>query len=229
MTEYLAAVSAALVLGVQTSLSPCPLAGNIAAISYIGRRVGSPRQVFLAGLLYTLGRTLVYLTLGMGIVAGLLAAPGLSIFLQTYMNQLLGPILIVVAVFLLGLIRVNVPGPGVGEKLQQRVDVLGVWGAGLLGVLFALAFCPISAAWFFLTLIPLAVKFHSSMMLPGVYGLGTALPVIVFAGLIALGAGSVGKAFHAVSMIERWARRIAGVLFLLVGIFYVLRFLFGVL
>jgi hypothetical protein len=229
MTEYLAAVAAALVLGIQTSLSPCPLAGNIAALSYVGRRVGRPRQVFLAGLLYTLGRTLVYLTLGMGIVAGLLAAPGLSIFLQTYMNQLLGPILIIVAVFLLGLVRVGVPGPGVGEKLQRRVDTLGVWGAGLLGVLFALAFCPISAAWFFGGLIPLAVKLHSSLMLPGVYGLGTALPVILCAGLIALGAGSVGKAFHVMAAIERWARRIAGTVFLLVGIFYVLRFLYGVL
>jgi cytochrome c biogenesis protein CcdA len=229
MTEYLAAVSAALWLGIWTSLSPCPLAGNIAAISYIGRRVGSPRQVFLAGLLYTLGRTLVYLTLGIGIVAGLLSVPGLSMFLQRYMNQLLGPILLVVGMLLLGLIRVGVPGPGVGEKLQRRVDVLGVWGAGLLGVLFALAFCPISAAWFFGILIPLAVKLRSSLMLPGVYGLGTALPVIVFAGLIALGARSVGKAFHVMATVERWARRIAGVLLLLVGIFYVLRFLFGVL
>ena len=229
VTGFLAAVALALVLGVQTSISPCPLATNVAAISYVGRRVGRPRQVLLAGVLYTLGRTLVYLALGTALVAGLLSVPGLSMFLQTYINQLLGPTLIVVAVFLLGLVRVNVPGPGVGERLQQRVDALGIWGAGLLGVLFALAFCPISAAWFFGVLIPLAVKVRSGVMLPVAYGLGTALPVIVFAGLIALGAGSAGKWLHAVSAIECRARRIAGAVFLLVGIFYVLRFLFGVL
>jgi cytochrome c biogenesis protein CcdA len=228
MGEYVLAVAGALALGIQTSISPCPLATNIAAISYIGRRVGSPRQVFLAGLLYTLGRTLVYLTLGVVLVAGLLSVPGLSLFLQKYMNKLLGPILIVVAMFLLELIRVEVSGPGVSDKIQKRADAMGIWGAGLLGIVFALAFCPVSAAWFFGSLIPLSVKVRSSVTLPSIYGIGTALPVMVFAVLIALSARSLGKAFNAVAKIEWWARRITGVLFLLVGIYYSLRFIFEV-
>jgi cytochrome c-type biogenesis protein len=229
MGEYALGVASALWLGVLTSISPCPLATNIAAISYIGRRVGNPRQVFLTGLIYTLGRTLVYLTLGVVLVAGLLSVPWLSMFLQKYMNKLLGPILIVVAMFLLELIQVNVSGAGVSDKMQKRVDTMGMWGAGLLGVVFALAFCPVSAALFFLTLIPLSVKVNSSVMLPSVYGAGTALPVIVFAVLIALSAQSVGKAFNAMTKIEWWARRITGVLFLVVGIYYSLRFIFDVL
>jgi cytochrome c biogenesis protein CcdA len=228
MGEYTLGVASALWLGVLTSISPCPLATNIAAISYIGRRVGKPRQVFLTGLIYTLGRTLVYLTLGVVLVAGLLSVPWLSMFLQKYMNKLLGPILIVVAMFLLELIQVNVSGAGVSDKMQKRVDTMGMWGAGLLGVVFALAFCPVSAALFFLTLIPLSVKVNSSVMLPSVYGAGTALPVIVFAVLIALSAQSVGKAFNAMTKIEWWARRITGVLFLVVGIYYSLRFIFDV-
>jgi len=228
MGEYALGVASALWLGVLTSISPCPLATNIAAISYVGRQVGSPRQVFLTGLIYTLGRTLVYLTLGVVLVAGLLSVPWLSMFLQKYMNKLLGPILIVVAMFLLELIQVNVAGAGVSDKVQKRVDTMGMWGAGLLGIVFALAFCPVSAALFFLTLIPLCVKVNSSVMLPSVYGAGTALPVLVFAVLIALSAQSVGKAFNAISKIEWWARRITGVLFLLVGIYYSLTFIFDV-
>jgi hypothetical protein len=228
MVEYLLAVAGALWLGIQTSLSPCPLATNIAAISYVGRRVGSPRQILWAGLLYTLGRTLVYLALGMGLVAGLLWAPGLSIGLQKYMNQLLGPVLVLVAMLLLGLIPVGISGPGVGEKLQRWIDVLGVWGAGLLGILFALAFCPVSAALFFLGLIPLAVEMRSGVLVPVVYGLGTALPVLLCAGLIAAGAGWAGQAFHAMAAVELWSRRVAGLLLLLAGIFFILRFLFRV-
>ncbi len=228
MGEYVAGIALALMLGIQTSISPCPLATNIAAISYIGRRVGSPRQVFLAGLLYTLGRTLVYLALGIILVAGLLSVPWLSMLLQKYMNKLLGPILILAAMFLLELIRVSVPGTGMSDTMQKRVDALGIWGAGLLGILFALAFCPVSAAWFFGSLIPLSVKVNSSVALPGIYGIGTALPVLAFSVVIALGARSVGKAYNAVAKIERWARRITGVVFLLVGIYYSLRFIFEV-
>jgi cytochrome c-type biogenesis protein len=227
--EYALGIAAALVLGLQTAISPCPLTANIAAISYIGRRVARPRQVFLAGLLYTLGQTLVYVALGTALVSELLSAPRLSIFLQAYMDKLLGPILIVVAMFLLGLIRVNVGGPGVSEKMQRRVDRLGIWGAGLLGIVLALAFCPTSAAFFFGCLIPLCVKLHSPALLPCVYGIGTALPVVLFAGLIALGARSTGNAFNALAKIECWARRLTGVLFLLVGIYYSLRFIFEVI
>ena len=128
-SAYVVGVVSALWLGILTSISPCPLATNIAAISYIGRRVGSPRQVLLSGMLYALGRSLAYLALGMLLVASVLSIPQLSLFLQKYMNKLLGPILIVVAMFLLGLIQLNITGPGVSDTMQKRVDALGMWGA----------------------------------------------------------------------------------------------------
>ena len=228
-SAYVVGVVSALWLGILTSISPCPLATNIAAISYIGRRVGSPRQVLLSGMLYALGRSLAYLALGMLLVASVLSIPQLSLFLQKYMNKLLGPILIVVAMFLLDLIQLNITGPGVSDTMQKRVDALGMWGALVLGILFALTFCPVSAALFFGSLIPLSVKVGSGVALPGVYGVGTALPVLAFAGLIALSAKSVGKAFHAISRMEWWARRITGVLFLLVGVYYALKYVFDVM
>ena len=192
-------------LGLLTSISPCPLATNIAAISYIGRRVGSPRQVVLSGALYTLGRTLAYVVLGALLVASVLSVPQLSMFLQKYMNKLLGPLLILVAMFLLDLIQLRTSGGGLSEGMRKRVDALGLWGALPLGVVFALTFCPVSAALFFGSLIPLAVKEQSSLLLPGLYGVDTAVPVLGFAVLIAVGAQTVGRAFNVLTKFERWA------------------------
>ena len=138
MTEFLVGVGSALWLGILTSISPCPLATNIAAISYIGRKVGSARQVFLTGLLYTLGRTLAYLALAFVLVASVLSVPQISLFLQKYMHLVLGPLLIVVGMFLLGLIELSMGGGGMGAGLQKRVDAMGIWGRTAAGR----RFCP---------------------------------------------------------------------------------------
>jgi cytochrome c-type biogenesis protein len=228
MDGFAFALASALWLGILTAISPCPLATNIAAMSYIGRQVDSPRKVFLAGMLYAAGRTATYLALGILLVASLLSAPYISHLLLKYMNKLLGPILILVGMFLLELIRFNVSGLGVSERMQKRVEAWGIWGAALLGVVFALSFCPTSAALFFGSLVPLAVQYNSSILAPSVYGIGTALPVIVFATLIAFGARSVARAFDKITLVERWARRITGLIFIGIGIYFSLAFIFGV-
>ncbi|MGQ9575967.1 MAG: aromatic aminobenezylarsenical efflux permease ArsG family transporter [Thermoguttaceae bacterium] len=229
MSELIFGTTSALWLGILTSISPCPLATNIAAISYIGRRVGNARQVFLTGLLYALGRTIAYLGLAVLLLASVMSIPRVSLFLQKYMAKILGPVLIVVAMFLLDMVRVNLGGSGMSEKLQKHVDALGTWGALLLGVVFALTFCPVSAALFFGSLIPLSIKVNSSVALPSLYGIGTALPVLAFAVLLAVSAQSVGRAFNRLAQIEWWARRITGVVFLLIGIFYCLRYIYEVI
>lgn len=223
---FAAGLAWALGLGIYTSITPCPLATNIAAISYIGRRVGNPRRVLLTGILYALGRTLAYTALGFLLVAGLLVSSAVSSFFRQYMNDLLGPILILVSMFLLGMIGLGIAAPGMGEGLQKRVDALGIWGAFLLGIVFALSFCPISAGLFFLTLIPYAVYLDSRIGLPAVYGVGTALPVVVFAFIIAFSAQSLGKAFNRLTQIERWLRWLTGGIFLAVGIYFTLRNVF---
>lgn len=224
MTEYLIGIGSALWLGILTSISPCPLATNIAAISYIGRKVGSSRQIFLSGLLYTVGRTAAYLALAIVLVASVLSVPQISLFLQKYMHLVLGPILIVVGMFLMGLIEFEASGSGVGGGLQKRVDRMGIWGALLLGIVFALTFCPTSAALFFGSLVPLSLKVNSSVTLPAVYGVGTALPVIVFAVLLATSAQSVGKAYNMLAKIEWWARMATGLIFILVGVHFSLKY-----
>ncbi len=228
MTELLIGIASAFWLGILTSISPCPLATNIAAISFVGRRVGSPAKVFLAGLLYTAGRTLTYLVLGVLLVSSLLSAPYLSHVLQKYMNKALGPILILVGMVLVEFIQINFSGAGVSEKMQKRVEALGMWGALLLGVVFALSFCPLSAALFFGSLLPVALRCESGIILPSTYGVATGLPVLVFAVLIALGAKRVGETYNKLVPFEKWARCITGGIFILVGIYYCLSYIFRV-
>jgi len=217
------AAGTALWLGILTSISPCPLSTNIAAVSYVGRRVGSRRLVLLSGALYTAGRSLVYLVLGAASVWSLMSMVSVSSFLQGTFPRLLGPILIALGLLLLGVFEFTLPSLGVSDKLQNRVDHAGVWGAGLLGVIFALAFCPVSAGLFFGGLVPLAVERSSPLMLPLVYGVGTALPVAFFAVILAVGAGWLGTALDRVQVFEVWARRVTAVVFVGVGIYETLR------
>jgi cytochrome c-type biogenesis protein len=228
VSGILFAAASALWFGILMAISPCPMAGNVVAISYLGKRLGSPRQVLLGGVLYTAGRTIAYVALAVLILAGLQSIPRVSAFLQGYMNKALGPILIVVGLFLLELIKLGGGGPGVGDRLGRKVERWGLAGALALGVIFALSFCPISAALFFGSLISLAVKYDSRVLLPAAFGVGTGLPVFVFAVIIGLGVGSLGAAFRKVQTFERWARRVTGVVFIAVGVYYCLYFIFEV-
>jgi cytochrome c-type biogenesis protein len=249
MATYALYATAALYLGLLTSISPCPLATNIAAISYIGRKVDSPRMVVGAGVLYTLGRCILYLALAVLLAGTALSIPTVAVFLQKYMHLVLGPIFLILGMFLVGLIRITSGGTIMSEGIQRRVDAMGVWGALLLGVLFAVSFCPTSAAWFFglLALIfgaeaeqvtsrladvgislPTAVLPGSTVVLPLIYGIGTAVPVLVVAFLLAYSAKSVGKAYNVLSKVEWWARMTTGWLFIVLGVFFDLRYVFEV-
>lgn len=226
--ELLLGMASAVWLGILTSISPCPLATNIAAISFIGRRIGSPGMAITTGLLYALGRTVVYVVLGALLVSSLLSAPIVSHLLQKYMNKILGPILILVGMLLVGLIQFNTRGSGLADKVGKRVETWGVWAGLVLGAVFALSFCPGSAALFFGSLVPLAVKYESGIVFPTLYGAGTALPVLVFAILIVVGTRAVARAFDRITQFEFWARRVTGVLFIAIGIYYCLAFVFRV-
>jgi cytochrome c biogenesis protein CcdA len=220
-------IGAALWLGILTSISPCPLATNIAAISYVGRKIARTRWVLLAGLLYTLGRALAYLAVALLVTRSMQMIPGVSHFLQKYMNLAIGPLLVVVGVFLLDIFRFSFGDGGMSNNLQNRVDKMGVWGAGLLGIVFALTFCPVSAGLFFGGLIPLAVK-GNAVLLSTLYGIGTALPVMVFAVLIAYATQMVGRIFKVMTVIDRWSRKITAVFFLLIGIYLILAHWFNI-
>lgn len=225
-------------LGLLTSISPCPLATNIAAISFLGRSVGNTRRVLLSGLLYTLGRTIVYVGLGALILLVLqvasaggdanVAASGVSRFLQKYMGVILGPVLILVGMMLLGMLDFTGSLNLAGQGLQERVAKGGAFWALPLGILFALSFCPVSASLFFGGLIGLSSQHSSPVLLPTLFGVGTAVPVLVFAFIIAFASQYVGKAFNAMTKFERWFRIVTGVVFVMAGMYYCLTHIYGV-
>lgn len=226
-TAFLLALVSAFWLGVLTAISPCPLATNVAAISFISRGMEKPGRVFLSGLSYAAGRVLSYVLLCAVVVAGLLSMPSVSNFLLTYMNKFLGPLLVLIGMFLLELLTFSISGPSIGERMQKRAAGKGAWGAGILGFVFAFSLCPPSAAIFFGSLVPLSLTFHSPFLLPSVFGLGTAIPVLLFAVVIAVSARSVGQIFNKLSAVEFWVRRIAGAMFVLAGIYYTLTYIYG--
>ena len=217
----------ALWLGILTSISPCPLSTNIAAISYVGRRVGKTRLVLFAGLLYMAGRSIAYLAVAVLVTKGLLSIPGVSMVLQRNLNLFIGPIMLLLGILLLDIWKFSMGGGGVGANAQKKIDSMGIWGAAVLGMLFALAFCPVSAGLFFGGLIPLAVKNNASVIMPVLYGLGTALPVLLFAVLLAFAANKVGTAFNKLTTIELCVRRITAAVLILVGIYLILKHNFG--
>jgi cytochrome c biogenesis protein CcdA len=222
MSDLLMLLVAAFWLGVLTSISPCPLATNLAAISYVSRDVSEPRKVLWAGLLYTLGRVAVYVSLAAILVASVLSTPGVSLWLQVNLNKFLGPLLIVVGMILVGLLSLGGSGSAISEGLRERVDRLGLFGASLLGFVFALSFCPVSAALYFGSLLPLAIRGESVVLAPAVYGLGTALPVVGFSLCLMLGSNWVGTAFNRLTRVEGWMRRGTGTVILLVGVYLTL-------
>jgi len=189
-------------LGILTSVSPCPLASNIAAVSFISRKLTQRNTVFLSGILYTIGRSLTYIVLGVLIVKTLVDVPMLSDFLQRYVNKILGVVLILVGMVLLDLMRIPLPMPSVSENIAKKLAEKGTFGSLPLGILFALAFCPVSAALFFGGLIPLAVKAQSGIGLPLIYGIGTGLPVLLFAFLVAAGTGYINNLYYRITKIE---------------------------
>ena len=221
-------VLSALWLGILTSVSPCPLASNIAAISFVVKRMHHTPSVIISGILYTLGRVIGYSVLGVFITSSLLQIPQTSFFLQNNMNKLLGPILVVTGFFLLEVFQFTVPGLSISEKMTGKFKKLGAAGALPLGILFSLSFCPVSAALFFGSLIPLSLKNSSPVMLPSLYGIGTGLPVLVFAILITVGVQQLGALFKKVALIEYWLRRLTGVIFIVVGIYYIFTHLFHI-
>ena len=215
-----AGILSALWLGILTSISPCPLASNIAAVSFLSKKITHPAFVFISGLAYTLGRMVSYAILGWIIISSLLSVPQVAQFLQRYMGKTLGPLLILTGLILLEIITVRLPGGSLSQKHHTRLAESGAPGAFLLGFIFALAFCPISAALFFGSLIPLALNSKAGALLPFIYGVGTGLPVLVFAIAISLGITSLNRWFHRITRLEYYTRKITGVVFILVGLYY---------
>ncbi len=216
----------AFLLGLMTAISPCPLATNITAIGFISKDIENRRNVFYKGLIYTLGRALSYTTLGLLFFFG---AEQFQIesFFSGWGEKLLGPLLILIGLFMLGVFNfLRIPGMNfLNDKLEQRAG-RGYAGALLLGIVFALAFCPYSGVLYFGMLIPMTISSASGLYLPVIFAIATGIPVIIFAWIIAFSLGSIGNVYNKLKIFEKWFRRIVAVVFVLTGFYYSFLFFF---
>lgn len=206
-----------------TAISPCPLATNISAIGFISRDLKDSKRVFINGLVYTLGRVISYTGLALIIFFGA-SKMNVSMLFQGWGEKLLGPVMILIGLFMLDLIKIKFPGlSGLTNKIGENSKG-SYWSTLLLGMVFALAFCPYSGVLYFVMLIPITVASASGLYLPVLFAIATGLPVLIFAWLLAYAVGNVGKLYNRIKTFELWFRRVVSIIFIAVGLYYVIIF-----
>jgi cytochrome c biogenesis protein CcdA len=223
--NYNIPILSAFILGIMTAISPCPLATNITATAFISKNISSQRKVFLSGILYFLGRAFSYLVIGLTLYFGA-SKFHIAKFFNQNGEKYLGPLLIIIGLIMLNVIKLKFFGKlNFQEKLSEKFKDKGLLGSFLIGVVFALAFCPYSGALFFGMLIPMTVISAEGLYLPIVFAFGTGLPVILFTYLLAFTAGKVGVFYNKITKIEKIMRKVAGIVFILTGLYYISIFL----
>jgi len=214
----------AFILGIMTAISPCPLATNITAIGFISKDIENKKKIFFNGLWYTLGRAISYTTIGIILYFGA-SKFQIAKFFQLNGEKFLGPLLIIVGILMFDFIKIRFPGFNKAkENVEEKKKKNNWWSSLLLGMIFALAFCPYSGVLYFGMLIPLTISSTSGLYLPFVFAIATGLPVIIVAYLLAFSLSSIGGFYNKVKIFEKWFRRIVAVAFIIVGFYYVYMF-----
>lgn len=215
---------AAFVLGLTTAISPCPLATNITATAYLSKNITEKRKVLFSGVFYTLGRMFSYTTLGFVFYFGA-SQFKIAKLLQGIGGAWLGVALVIAGILMLDLVKFNIP---LFEKLKPKVNEEkqkgGYWNAFIMGVAFALAFCPFSGVIYFGVLIPMTIAAPSGLLLPPIFSIATGLPVIIIAWILAYSMANIGKFYSNIKGLEKWFRRVIAALFIVVGVYYILTF-----
>jgi sulfite exporter TauE/SafE len=209
----------AFILGLMTAISPCPLATNISAIGFISRDIEDRKRVFSNGVVYTSGRAISYSSLALILFFGA-NQMHISRFFQGWGEKLLAPLLILIGLFMLGVIKIKFPGFSYLTDRIEKKGKVSCWSSLLLGIVFAMAFCPYSGVLFFAILMPLTLTSVSGLYLPVVFAVATGLPVILFAWLIAYAIVNVGKIYNRIKTFELWFRRVSAILFIIIGLYY---------
>jgi cytochrome c-type biogenesis protein len=210
----------AIILGLMTAISPCPLATNITAIGFISKDIENKQKIFINGLLYTLGRAVSYTSLGIALFFGA-SKFHVATFFQVYGERFLGPLLIVIGILMLDVIKIKFPAfSRLSDQFTNNAKKGNGWNALLLGIIFALAFCPYSGVLYFGLLMPMSIASPSGLYLPFIFAIATGLPVIIISWLLAYSVSGIGSFYNKLKTFEKWFRIIVAVLFILVGLYY---------
>jgi cytochrome c-type biogenesis protein len=214
-------IVSALLLGLMTAISPCPLATNITAVGFISKDIKNRRKVFYNGVVYTLGRSITYVGIGLVLLMGA-GQMQLSTGLAVYGEKIIGPFLLVIGIFMLGIIKISLPGIGsLSDKIENN-HKNSFFGVLLLGIVFALAFCPYSGLLYFGALIPMSIGSGHGIPMLLLFALATGLPVIILSWMLAFTVNKVGSFYNRVKSFEKWFRKLIAMLFILVGIYYII-------
>lgn len=220
------AIVASFFIGLMTAISPCPLATNITAIAYVSKKINNSKHTLMVGFLYTLGRMFSYTLLASLIVWLGISSQSISFFLQKYGDKILGPLLVIIGIVMLDIFKLPVlKGSDRLNKLKEKLANKGYLGSFLLGVIFALAFCPFSGVLFFGMLIPLAIKAGDGLIIPAVFAFATGLPVIIFSFILVYSVSKLSTIMNKVQTFEKWMRKIVGIVFVIVGFYYIINLL----
>ena len=215
----IAALMASTGLGLLAAVSPCPLATNLAAISILTRGQGPTRRIAVTGVAYALGRITPLVAIAAIVSWGIVRSSTLSHVLQKYGDRATGPLLVIIALVLLDLMPFRLPT--IGFKAKESGEGKGFVGAFAMGVAFARAMCPTSAALYFGGLIPLAVRHNAPVVLPFAFGIATAAPVLAASVLLILSANGLSRFFENLKRAERIIRIATGYAFLVYGIWLI--------
>lgn len=213
MINLLLLTGSCFLLGIMTSIHPCPLAANIAAISMLSGWSKKSKGFAIVVLLFIGGYLSAYLSISFLLSVGALSIPSLSYHLQKIIAIFLGPALILTGMVLAGLIGLDRYYKARMLRWGQAPQRTGLQ-AFSMGLLIALSFCPATAAMFFGLLIPLAIQWEQTTLFTLAYALGVALPLVAVSILINRGS--------AMSLSKDWQQKIpvfAGWIMILVGVY----------
>lgn len=210
----------ALMLGLLTAISPCPLATNITAIGYISSSIENHKESFRKGIAYALGRILSFSLLG-AIMIYLIRTGKDSFGIQSGISEwgelVIGPALVILGLFLLFGDKLRLPRFG----FSGEVSYVGRWQAFLLGVLFAMAFCPSSGMLYFGMLIPMSVSAKGGYLLPVLFAIATSLPVLLISWFISFSVKNLALIVGKIKVFQLWFNRIVALLFIGVGLYFI--------
>ena len=214
-------IIAAFFIGLMAAISPCPLATNITAIAYISKKIGNSKHTLLVGFLYTLGRMFTYVLIASLIVWFGVNMQEVAMFLNTYGEKLLGPLLLIVGIVMLDLIKINMfKSNDKIDKLKEYLSEKGFIGSFLLGIIFALAFCPFSAVLYFGMMMPIALAASDGLFIPASFALATGLPVILFSLVLVYSVSKLGQIMNKIQTFEKWMRKAVAIIFIIMGLYY---------
>lgn len=221
----------ALLLGLLTSVSPCTFTTNVMVLAFIGREVDGGRHSFVNGLVYTLGRIVTYSVLGIACI--FILRQGASTFnIQSFVSQyggyVLAPTLILYGLFLLFGDKLSLKKFGF-RATDRSKQLTGTLGAFVLGLLFALAFCPISGVFYFGMLLPMSAVETDGYLFPTLFGIGSSIIVIIIAWIISFSMSRLGKFVGRVTVFQKRANLVVGIAFLLGGAYYFCVYYLGIL